>query len=104
MTRLEDFINRPLPFLGRPVLSLNRGPRARASGDVRPGVTYRRNVKRNWVEIAKVLRVACDAQGIEHVTYDLTIERKKVNARPSAERRVLSLSSFRELYREPVQA
>lgn len=104
MTRLEEFINRPVPFLGRPVLSLSRRQGQGHSTEIKPGVAYRRNVKRNWVEIAKVLRVATDAQGIEHVTYDLTIERNKVNAHPSPERRMLNMRSFRQLFREPVQA
>ena len=102
MTSLEEFINRPVPFLGRPLLSLGR---KRAGGsDVRPGTTFRRDVKRNWVEIATVLRVATDPQGIEHVTYDLTILRNKDNVHPTPERRMLNMTSFRQLFRELAQA
>ena len=102
MTSLEEFINRPVPFLGRPLLSFGR---KQANGsEVRPGTTFRRDVKRNWVEIATVLRVASDAQGIQHVTYDLTILRNKVNVHPTPERRMLNMTSFRQLFRELAQA
>ena len=104
MTRLEDFINRPVPFLGRPMLALKRAARSSKSAQIRPGGVYRRDVKRNWVEIAEVLRIATDAQGIEHVTYDLTIQRNKGSGHPTPERRMLNMRSFRELFREPIQA
>ena len=99
MTSLEELINRPVPFLGRPLLSFGR-KRSGGGSDIRPGATFRRNVKRNWIEIATVLRVASDAQGIEHVTYDLTILRNKVNVHPTPERRMLNLTSFRKLFQD----
>lgn len=104
MTRLEDFINRPMPFLGWPMLALKRVAGSAKATQIQPGAVYRRDVKRNWVEIAEVLRVATDAQGIEHVTYDLTIQCNKVAGHRTPERRMLNMRSFQELFRDPIQA
>ena len=102
MTRLEQIIGRPVPFLHRSIPFVTR--RGESLASVQPGEVYRRQVNRTWVEIARVLRTAVDEQGIEHVTFDLTIERSKVAAGAIAEQRMLNLRSFRELFTEPVQA
>lgn len=94
MTRLAQLITLPS--------WLHRHPE-RPPTEVRPGGRYRRDLE-GWSEIAEVLAIVPDAQGIDHVTYNLTIERSTVSPAVTRDRRMLNLESFRELFRDLAQA
>jgi hypothetical protein len=57
----------------------------------------------NFVETAKVLAVMKDGLGIPHVRFDMTVDTPS-KIRLVEGRRILSLASFTQLYRERVPA
>lgn len=61
---------------------------------VKEGAIYRRSTSPNLVEIAKVIDVYSDSQGIPHVRYEVKLKhhQDKISAFP--ERRILNLKTF----------
>jgi hypothetical protein len=67
--------------------------------DVREGSVFRVVRSDNMVETARVLSVTSDSCGIPHVSYEVSIGRDDQKVFTEGPR-VLSLSSFTELYPE----
>lgn len=70
--------------------------------EIRQGGIYRTRTHNGMRETARVLSVAPDPMGINHVSYELTIE--KTEALRYDYRRTLNLESFIDRYQEQVSA
>jgi hypothetical protein len=71
--------------------------KAPSTDGIRTGAVYRRVLRDNTVETAKVLSIANDPFGIPHVRYELVFGRP--DRAPLTEgRRVLALQRFAETY------
>src|SRR5882672_7184955 len=68
-----------------------------------PGEMFRHVRAGNFVETAKVLAIMKDGLGIPHVRFDMTVDTPS-KIRLVEGRRILSLASFTQLYRERVPA
>ena len=71
--------------------------------ELQPGAMFRHVRAGNFVETAKVLAVTKDGLGIPHVRFDMTVDTPS-KIRLVEGRRILSLASFTQLYRERVPA
>ena len=69
---------------------------------IRPGSVFRRTQTENVVETATVRSVGCDAAGIPHVSYDVSIQRSHISFQDGP--RSLALKSFTDRYKERVDA
>ncbi len=74
--------------------------RVEGATHVEPGASYRATQPQGTAEIARVLAVADDGQGIPHVRYDMEVQRAGTAERPWRERRTLTLDAFRDRYCE----
>jgi len=71
--------------------------------ELEPGAMFRNIRAGNFVETVKVLAVTKDGLGIPHVRFDMTVDTPS-KIRLVEGRRILSLASFTEHYRERVPA
>jgi len=71
--------------------------------ELEPGATFRNVRPGNLVETAKVLAIKADDQGIPHVRFDVTVDTAS-KIRLVEGRRILSLASFTQQFRERVLA
>lgn len=70
--------------------------------EVREGLIFRAHTENGLLETARVLSVAADPMGINHVSYELTIQ--KSEALRYDYRRTLNLESFIDRYQQPIGA
>lgn len=75
----------------------DRSGRRSPNLDVRPGVSYRRKHASNLVEVAEVLEICRDHEGIPHVRFELSFGwPRRMAVAPQS--RLLSLQEFAQRY------
>ena len=78
------------------------GFRSRARPPVVPGARYRAKTACGVTEVARVVSLVADTMGIEHVVFEITIQRSPHTR--MVDRRTLNLTSFLARYPEALEA